>query len=93
MMDCRFSGRCNMRASLTLALLILCASVSDARSQEAQLPGDESLVFLPSAAEAAYQMAIENEAEDLLLDEAIFTEISPVTAVEVSLKLPPDQQE
>lgn len=47
---------------------------------------------LPPEAESAYQDLSAQAAERVPLDEAIFTEISPLTVPELGIRLPPDQE-
>lgn len=47
---------------------------------------------LPPQAEAADQDLKRRERERAPLDEAVFTEISPLTIPEVGIRLPPDQE-
>jgi hypothetical protein len=47
---------------------------------------------LPNAAEAAYQDLREGEGQEIWLEEAVFTEISPIAVPEVGIALPPDQE-
>ena len=46
---------------------------------------------LPPQAEAAYQDLKAETREPVALDEAVFTEISPVTVPEIGVRLPEDQ--
>jgi len=46
---------------------------------------------LPTEAEAAYQDLLEGRRQDIWLDEAVFTEISPLSIPEIGIALPPDQ--
>jgi hypothetical protein len=87
-----FTGRC-ASATRTAAgglLLTLALGSAPARSQEA-VPPDPPPV--PPAAEAAHQDLRDADARREALDEAIFTDISPLTVPEVGIALPADQRE
>jgi hypothetical protein len=78
----RFFGAC---------LLIL--PVVHAWGAEAPLAGSEmSPLPVPVEAEAANQDLIAVSTAPKLLDEAIFTEISPLTIPEIGITLPADQE-
>jgi len=47
---------------------------------------------VPPEAEAAYQDLTEETREPVALDEAVFTEISPLAVPEVGIRLPEDQE-
>ena len=98
-----FSGRCAMRTDLTwmprrrnrtrlaTVLLALCLPTATAWAAEA-IPTDMGVGPLPPEAEAAHQDLIGSKTSDNWLDEAIFTEISPLTIPEIGIALPPDQE-
>ena len=98
-----FSGRFAMRTDLpsthpkfvsgwcAFALLILCLPAASLRAAEA-IPVDLGSGPLPPEAEAAHQDLIGTQTPVSWLDEAIFTEISPLTIPEVGVALPPDQE-
>lgn len=54
--------------------------------------GAEAPLPLPPEAEAAYQDLNAEILEPVALDEAVFTEISPVTVPELGVRLPEDQE-
>ena len=85
-----------------LALLLLCTSL-DGLAAEAPLPqvgiGSQPSLLppLPPEAEAAHQDLRDSDSRrravaGTSLDEAIFTEISPLTIPENGLRLPEDQE-
>ena len=99
-----FSGRCvmnrNWRQShptgarlLAVALILASAGAS---AQEAVPPpvtaGADAAMRPSTAAEASYQDLEAGEQPSATLDEAIFTEISPLSVPETAIKLPPDQE-
>ncbi|MEM8767053.1 MAG: hypothetical protein AAGE43_06400 [Pseudomonadota bacterium] len=47
---------------------------------------------LPPEAEAAHQDLLRDKNAEKSLDEAIFTEISPLTIPEIGIRLPEDQE-
>ncbi len=94
------SGHCAMPAertpgksrwlSLTAGLLLLLAGMS---ATGAEAPGaDSSPPPLPPEAEAAHQDLTGRDRAPQALDEAIFTEISPLTIPEIGITLPADQE-
>ena len=94
-MDRDSSGRCAMRNRLALALV---AAVGWSMScGAAEAPVGESAggapvqAPLPPEAEAAHQDLVSDRRGGRWLDEAVFTEISPVTVPEIGIALPPDQ--
>lgn len=94
------SGHCVMRAeralrnaglrSLTAGLLLLLTG-SAAFAGEAPMP-DAAPGPVPAEAEAAHQDMKGHDGAPPALDEAIFTEISPLTIPEIGIALPPDQE-
>ncbi|MGE0622955.1 MAG: hypothetical protein AB7I04_06845 [Pseudomonadales bacterium] len=52
----------------------------------------EAPLPLPPEAEAAYQDLNADTREPVALDEAVFTEISPVTVPELGVRMPEDQE-
>lgn len=98
-----FSGHCAMRtdlastslqriwALLAVVLLTFCLPAAPAWAAEA-IPADLGVGPLPPEAEAAHQDLIGRKTADSWLDEAIFTEISPLTIPEIGIALPPDQE-
>lgn len=90
-----FSGHCVTRAERgkgrgrwrRWALVGLLAAPLTALAAEAP-PVD----VLPPEGEAAYQDLSAQAGEPVMLDEAIFTEISPLTVPELGIRLPPDQE-
>ena len=94
-MDCDFSGRCVMRASIRLFLIGLGATCMLGQAAEAppfESMGELSTESVPIAAEASYQIALPSD-KGRMLDEALFTEISPVSVPEMGLRLPKDQED
>ncbi len=99
MMDRKYSGRCNMyRSWLVVGLIGIAGWVNAA---EAPLPvATESfspeqvslLIDSLSAAEAAFQLPLREDANDSL-DPAVFTEIAPMTVPDIAIRLPKDQEE
>ena len=96
------SGRCVMRADhlkrLIGATLLLCMGLAglQIRAAEAPIPtptAADAVLPLPPEAEAAHQdlSASERSASGRSMDEAIFTEISPLTIPEIGIALPEDQ--
>jgi hypothetical protein len=75
--------------SLLAAVLLVGASATGIASEP------PAVVDLPVSqdAEAAHQVEADRVRLDWRLDPAIFTEISPVNAPEVAIKLPEDQRE
>ncbi len=69
------------RWALTGLLLPLTATAQEAPPPEP----------LPPQAEAAYQDLKAETREPVVLDEAVFTEISPLTEPELGIRLPDDQ--
>ena len=91
MTDRSFSGRCVIPAKALLVWL-LTAGCMAAWAQEAPMPAVEPLPEpLPAEAEAPYQDLKSDRGRSLTLDEAIFTDISPLTAPEIGIALPEDQ--
>jgi len=86
-----------MRTTLTrlcaafLLLPLLLAGPAAIAAEAA--PFDSPPAPLPPEAEAAYQDLLEDRRIDVWLDEAVFTEITPVMVPEVGIKLPPDQDQ
>ncbi len=97
MKDHSCTGRCSMHtdrapnwrmAGITGVLLLL--SLTPAWAGEAPIdtpPASEV------AADSEHRVEEPGERRDWHLDTAVFTEISPVTATEIAIKLPKDQQE
>jgi hypothetical protein len=92
--DC--SGRYAMRSRLVLLLALLGLACPAAG---AEAPGGEDGMFarsapvpLPPEAEAAHQDLVQDPHQERWLDEAVFTEISPITVPEIGIALPPDQE-
>jgi hypothetical protein len=84
---------------LALALTLSCASLAGmaAEAPLADAGGSQSVLPLPPEAEAAHQDLLgkgrgNRSASGKSLDEAIFTEISPLTIPEIGLALPADQE-
>lgn len=103
MMEHNYSGHCAMPIKLTLvpvlilvALLVLLTGSNSAWAAEAPAIDGSGSEFgpepLPSAAEAAYQDLVDSEGQEIWLEEAVFTEISPIAVPEVGIALPADQQ-
>ena len=96
-MDRRYSGRFSMHleALVWLAVLGLGSGVAQAWGAEAPA-GDTGTETVPvtavDQADAAYQVVDESWSRRWL-DEAIFTEISPVIVPDVGILLPEDQRE
>ncbi len=102
------SGRCAMRADLRAdlrtalrgALLALALACTGVPVLAAEAPVPESGDFLgplPPEAEAAHQdlrgkSGARRQGAGKPLDEAIFTEISPLTIPEIGVALPADQE-
>lgn len=98
------SGRCVLRTDLVrkartlpvsvrtgVLLLVLCLPAAAACA--AQAGGSEPPPAPPPPeAEAAAQDLTRRKSADRWLDEAIFTEISPLTIPEIGIVLPPDQE-
>lgn len=78
------TGRSAMRASGRLLFLFLLLIAATSRAAEAP-PSP------PPEAEAGHQDLDRRESPEIWLDEAVFTEISPLTVPEVGIALPPDQ--
>jgi hypothetical protein len=98
MKDHRFSSRCVTPASVSISVVVGVGVLSSvlcmtALGAEAALPPmvSESPSPVPTEAEAPYQDSKGYSRSNRWLDEAIFTEISPVTAPEVGVALPDDQ--
>ena len=52
---------------------------------------ESSPLPVPPEAESAYQDLVTDNVQEIWLEEAVFTEISPLTIPEVGIVLPPDQ--
>ncbi len=101
-MDFEFSGNCNMNIDpkedldmrvfliALMACLVTLSFVGHGHAADAA-PAVPPLVS--TGAEAAHQVAVEEDGADWHLDTAIFTDISPIDTPEVAIKLPDDQQE
>lgn len=91
------SGRCAMSADQRLRLLLglvllgllLFGRGQGATAAEAPVPPPDPV---PVEAEAPHQDLKAHERKDLWLDEAVFTEISPLTIPEQGVRLPEDQE-
>lgn len=96
------SGRCVLRTDLVhkactlpvsvrtgVLLLVLCLPAATASAAQAVGSDPPSP---PPEAEAADQDLTRRKSADRWLDEAIFTEISPLTIPEIGIVLPPDQE-
>ena len=101
MTDRNSSGRCAMRSKRRterrriggglLGLLLVAATGAfgaEAPTGSVVLNGPEPL---PPEAEAAHLDAVDDQHREVWLDEAIFTEITPVTEPELGIRLPADQ--
>lgn len=99
------SGRCAMRAEgpvahghglslwqLLLNGVLLCLAAGSLRAAEA-VPVPDPPLGPPPAVEAAQQDLNRARPVDTGLDEAVFTEISPLTIPEIGIALPLDQTE
>ena len=96
------SGRYAMRIEAQALILVLALLTgSSARAAEGGPSLDGGMdgngaefgpEALPSAAEAAYQDLREGEGQEIWLEEAVFTEISPIAVPEIGIALPPDQE-
>ena len=73
-----------------MACLVTLSFVGHGHAADAS-PAPPPLVS--TGAEAAHQVAAEEGRVDWQLDTVIFTDISPIDAPEVAIKLPDDQQE
>ena len=102
------SGRCTMRTeglnlalrcclALGLSLALGTLPQDYAAAAEAPLSGpmvvDADPLPLPPVAEAAHQDLKGEKRQTPWLEEAIFTEISPVTVPEIGIALPSDQDQ
>ena len=100
MMDHSFSGRSAMASKPRLAILLLLLQslllVAGAFAAEAPAVSDGGVSGMPEPlgpeGEAAYQDQRPGEPGELQLDEAVFTEILPITVPELAIKLPADQE-
>lgn len=97
-MDRNFTGSCNMhteiiiRLLLTMIVVITTAAVpllGHATEQPAPPPASP----VSQDAEAAYQLESDQLRNDWRLDPAMFTDISPVNAPDIAIRLPEDQRE
>lgn len=97
------SGRCVMHAErrsglrLTGAFFALALSFSGVLSGQAAMAAEAPPPPLPPEAEAAHQdlqgkSGARHSSAENSLDEAIFTEISPLTIPETGIALPADQE-
>ena len=79
---------------LILSSLLLLAIAASAAEAPMPITGSEAgMAPLPPEAEAAHQdLVADEERQEIWLDEAVFTEISPLTIPEVGIALPPDQE-
>lgn len=78
-----------MRKILVLSGLLL---AGQAQAAEAPMPA-EAEIQVPVSAEAAYQTGRTQTVHPPVLDEAVFTDITPLTVPESAIRLPEDQQE
>ncbi len=76
------------RFSAALFVLFLAWISASAVAAEAAAPPPP----VPPEAEAAHQDLLRGEDPEKSLDEAIFTEISPLTIPEIGIRLPEDQE-
>jgi hypothetical protein len=74
-----------------LGLVGLCVAIGAWGAEAPPVPQPDPAP-LPPQAEAADQDLKRRERERTPLDEAVFTEISPLTIPEVGIRLPPDQE-
>ena len=102
--ECDFSGRCAMHTSFSSALrtsiwvLAACLGIVGPFAHATEAPPSVPMESpaepapVPIEAEAPYQVATPagNERQ---FDEALFTEISPVSVPEVGIRLPSDQED
>ena len=92
-----FSMRTNCKKIVVRQLLRLAAAATISSAGGYSHADDQSLpsidVPVGPDAEAAHQVAAEQVQRDWRLDPAIFTDISPVNAPEIAIKLPEDQLE
>ena len=88
----RFTGRCAMHVRLLIAIAVW-LTVPMAQAAEVPIPEvpEVDLSSLPAEAEAPYQDLVDFDTFPGWLDEAVFTEISPLTIPEVGIALPVDQ--
>jgi hypothetical protein len=86
-----FSGSSNMRISGLAQFLV--AVLIGAPSYASDQPPFEDSVQVSAGAEATYQVEADRVRRDWHLDPAIFTDISPVSAPDVAIKLPEGQRE
>ena len=103
MMEPGSSGRCAMRAErqppslLAGAFFALAILAAGAFSGPESMAAEASPPPLPPEAEAAHQdlqgkSGVGQSSAENVLDEAIFTEISPLTIPETGIALPADQE-
>jgi hypothetical protein len=86
-MHTRTTGRPLCRLTATLAMLAASAwSHATDQAPPLDLP-------VTRGAEAAHQVEADQVRRDWRLDPAIFTDISPVNAPDIAIKLPEDQRE
>ena len=93
MKDHNFSGSCNMHTKHLICLSILMATATLGHATDQSPPPMDLPVGRD--AEAAHQVEADQDQvrRDWRLDPAIFTDISPVNAPAVAIKLPEDQRE
>lgn len=75
-----------------VCLLVCCQWSMTAQAAEAPAAAPETVV-VPIAAEAAYQTGRARSVRQPVLDEAVFTDITPLTVPDRAIRLPPDQEE
>lgn len=78
-----------------MRMLLLCSTIllaGTSGAAEAPLPTTPE-VQVPVSAEAAYLTGRPQSVRISQLDEAIFTDISPLTVPEQAIRMPEDQQE
>ncbi len=79
--------------TLLLALLVVLPAHAPAQdAPPAVEPPPQPEQLLPPEAEAPYQVLVEARQRVRWLDEAVFTDISPLTVPEKGIRLPEDQQ-
>lgn len=81
-----------MRSALWVALAAQSVAVV-ARVHASDQPPPPVQEPVSQAAEAAHQVVADQDRQDWRLDPAIFTDILPVNAPDVAIKLPEDQRE
>lgn len=88
------SGRSVTIASgVALALLLASGALRAADAPEVTPSSDLPASLASPEIEAPYEVARQRPRQIRTLDPAIFTDISPLTAPDVGIRLPPDQQD